>query len=43
MLSGKTRWQGCSVVRNHHIAGPQYVRELGPGVVLDITLIVNDQ
>jgi len=21
MLSGKTRWQGCSVIRNHNIAG----------------------
>jgi hypothetical protein len=43
MLSGKTRWQGCSVVRNHHIAGAHLIRELGPRPVLDITLSVNDQ
>src|SRR5258707_14889624 len=43
MLSEKTRWQGSSVIRNHHIAGTQQVHELGPGLMLDMTSAVNDQ
>src|SRR5882757_2580015 len=43
MLSEKTRWQGSSVIRNHHIAGTQQVHEFGPGLMLDMTSTVNDQ
>jgi hypothetical protein len=41
--SGKTRWQGGSVVRNHYIARAQQVRKLGAGPMLDITPTVSDQ
>jgi hypothetical protein len=42
MLAEKARWQGGSVVRDHHIAGMQEIHNLGPGLVLDITPTVSD-